>query len=81
MASQHKGDFYILIKSSQNSPCQVLHHKAIFILTGTVVSMELEVDSTQVVMGEEVVKEANGAVCTLAYVGCLINEVVDLFER
>ena len=41
----------------------------------------LEVDSIQVVMGEEVVKEANGAVRTLAYVGCLINEVVNLFER
>ena len=65
MANQHEGYLYPIVESGQNTPCKVLHHITIFVLAGTVVSMEAEVDFPEVVMGEKVVQEADGTVPTL----------------
>lgn len=78
VANQKKRNLYPVIESGQNSPRQILHHKTILVLAGTVVSMEVETDFTKVVVGEEVVKETDYAVPTLPNVHTLINEVIDL---
>ena len=81
MADQHEGYFYPVVESGQNTPCKVLHHITMFVLAGTVVSMEAEVDFPKVVMGEEVVQEADGTVPTLTNVDGLVDEVIVLHGK
>ena len=58
-------DISILLLSPARTRHARSHHITIFVLAGTVVSVEAEVDFPEVVMGEKVVQEADGTVPTI----------------
>ena len=50
----------------------------VFVLPATVVCMQLKVAFSKTVCLQVVVKEGDDAVCTLAHIHSLVNEVIDL---
>ena len=55
-----------------------MHHVAVFILPGAVISMEVKVGFPQTMCAEEVVKHTYDGVCTLPSIDCLVNQVIHL---
>ena len=78
MASDHKGEGDVPMKSSKHSPQQVPYHSVVFILTPTVVSMEVDILLAEPMYHEEVMEHADDGIRSLTTVNCLIDEVVDL---
>ena len=77
MAYYQKRQCDVVIKANQHSPHQILHHIAIFVLTRTVVGVEVKVSFPQTVCAEEVLEQANG-VRSLPCIDCFVNEIIDL---
>ena len=65
---ERQGDLFI--EANQDSPSQVLHHIALFVLTATVVRMQVQACFSQAVSGE-MVQHADDVVCSLASIDCL----------
>ena len=65
---ERQGDLFI--EANQDSPSHVLHHIAVFVLTATVVHMQVQACFSQAVSGEEMVQHADD-VCSLASIDCL----------
>lgn len=80
MPNKHERYLDSFVESGQNSPCEVLHDKAIFVLAGTIICMQIKFDFAQVVVWQEVVEEADNSVGTLADVYTLVNQVVHVCE-
>ena len=66
------------MKPGEHAPQQVSYHDVVFVLTPTVVRMEVDVLLAEPMYFKEVMKHAHHCVGTLTHVNCLINEVVDL---
>ena len=75
---ERQGDIFVEV--NQDSPSQVLHHIAVFILTATVVCMQVQACFPQAVSGEEMVQHADNVVCSLASIDCLVNKVIYLLN-
>ena len=49
---KRQGD--LLVETNQDSPSQVLHYVAVFILAGTIISMQMEIGLAKIVCVEKV---------------------------
>ena len=63
------------MESSEHAPQQVSYHSVVFVLTPTVVSMEVLAEPMYL---KEVVEHADYGIGSLTNINCLIDEVVDL---
>ena len=67
-----------VVKTSEDSPHQILHHGGVLVLATAVVSMQTGGRFTEAVMAEKIVQHADNCVCPLACVAGLINNEVHL---
>ena len=66
------------MESSEHAPQQVSYHSVVFVLTPTVVSMDVDVLLAEPMYLKEVVEHADYGIGSLTDINCLIDEVVDL---
>ena len=77
MACYHKREGGIVVQASEHAPQQVSYHDVIFVLTPTVVRMEVNVLANPMYF-KEVMEHAYHCISALTHVNCLVNEAVDL---
>ena len=70
----------LLVETNQDPPSQILHHISVFVLTRTIVSMQMEIGLAKIVRAEKMVQHADDAVSSFSSVYCLINQVIDLLK-
>ena len=59
---------------------QVLHHIAVFVLTATIICMQVQVGFTEAVSSKEMMQHADDVVHSLASINCLVNQVIYLLK-
>ena len=58
------------------SPGQILHHITVFILTATIIRMQVQVGFAEIASSKEMMQYANDVVRFLAGIDCLVNQVI-----
>ena len=66
------------METSEHTPQQVSYHDIVFILTPTVVRVEVDIFLAEPMYFKEMMEHAHHCISALAHVNCLIDEVVDL---
>ena len=78
MAHHHEGESDSAVQATQHSPTQVLDHRVVFVLTHTVISVQMDVHLSKAVRLKEVVEHADDGVRPLPDIHRLVDEVVNL---
>ena len=81
MPNNEEGDGDVVVQPNHHPPRQVLHHEPVFVMSGAVVGVEVEIHFPKVVVLQEVVHHTNDEVGTLAVGHSFINKVVDLYVK
>ena len=50
----YQGQRYLLVQTTQDPPCKVLHYVAVLVLARTIISMKMEISFPQIVSVEKV---------------------------
>ena len=78
MAHHHEGESDSAVQATQHSPTQVLDHRVVFVLTHTVISVQMDVHLSKAVRLKEVVEHADDGVRPLPNIHRLVDELVNL---
>ena len=62
----------LFVEANQDSPGQVLHHIAVFVLTATIICMQVQVGFIEAVSSKEMMQHADDVVRSLASIDCLV---------